>query len=114
MEKQCAFCDVGTEILNITGMNLGRLVRLRRLFAILSLLRAGFDPRSLHVRFAVNKATGFSPINSGFPLSELFHQCSNLTVTYKLLLPEGHMGEAWKPSKCNALSENGEGYTGGG
>jgi hypothetical protein len=61
-EKQYAFCDIGAEILNITGMNLGRLVRLRRLFASLSLLRVGFDPGPLHVRFAVNKATGFSPI----------------------------------------------------
>jgi len=67
MEKQYAFCDVGTEILNITDMNFGRLVRLRRLFASLSLLRAGFDPGSLHVRLAVNNATGFSPITSVFP-----------------------------------------------
>ena len=58
---------MGTEILNITGMNLGRLVCIRQLFASLSLLRAGFDPGSWHVRFAVNKATGFSPITSVFP-----------------------------------------------
>ena len=66
MEGRYAVCDVRTEILNITDMNLGRLVRLRRLFVSLSLVRADFDSRSLHARFAANKATGCS-VTSVFP-----------------------------------------------
>ena len=53
-----------------------------------------FDPRSVHVRFAVDEvALGqiFLPVLR-FPLSVSFHRCS--VLIFMLLLPEGQTGEA--------------------
>jgi hypothetical protein len=40
-----------------------------------------------------------------FPLSVSFNQRPTLIVSYMMLLPEGQAGEAWDPSKSNALLE---------
>jgi hypothetical protein len=42
----------------------------------------------------------------GIYTSVLFHQGCIIAFVYKLLFPEGQVGDAWKPSKTNALSEN--------
>ena len=42
----------------------------------------------------------------GFYTSVSFHQGCIIVFVYKLLFPEGQVGDAWKPSKTNALSEN--------
>jgi hypothetical protein len=62
--------------------------------------RPGFDPVPVHVRCMVKILTLWQVLSSQyfrFPLSVSFHQCSILIFMYSLLLPEGEMGEAWKP-----------------
>jgi hypothetical protein len=66
---------------------------LRRLVA--DLIPAGFDPRSVHVRYVVDRmALGqvFLPVLQFFP-------CKYLTTCAPLLLPAGRRSEAWEPSK---------------
>jgi hypothetical protein len=48
---------------------------------------------------------GFFPEYFGFPLSVSFPPILHTHLTYTSLLPEGQRGEAWEPSKNNALSE---------
>jgi len=58
----------------------------------------GFDPKSGHVRFVVNKvALGQVFLRVVTPvslLSVLFHQCSTLIFIYMLVLPEGQNGRS--------------------
>jgi len=42
----------------------------------------------------------------GIYTSVSFHQDCIISFVYKLLFPEGQVGDAWKPSKTNVLSEN--------
>jgi hypothetical protein len=42
----------------------------------------------------------------GFTLSVSLHQGCFIAFIYKLLFPEGQVGDAWKPLKTNAVSEN--------
>jgi len=66
----------------------------RRSVAGLSTRNPGFDSRTVHVRFVVDKPT----------LGQEF-----LIFVYVLLLP-GQKRENWKPSKNNAVSEIGENW----
>ena len=86
---------------------------LRKLFAGLSRRGPYFDPTSVHVWFVVEKvALGqFFLLVLRFSLVGKFHQCSMLISIYMLLLKEGQMGKARKPSKSKALSEIGEHWT---
>jgi hypothetical protein len=77
----------------------GTVLWIRQLVAGISSRRPDFDPRSVHVRFVVDKvALGqvFFRVLRFFPCVS-FHQCSILTIYTLLLL--GQTGEAWKASK---------------
>ena len=70
-------------------------------FVLLSPRRTGFDHRSVHMRYFMDKLTlwqGFLPAIL-FPLPVPFHQCSTLIFIYMLLLPEGQKCQAWELSK---------------
>ena len=82
---------------------------LRRSVASLSPRRLVFDPRSVHVRFVVEKVSVgqvpvpvllFPPVSTVPPLLHTH------PVTYMLLLPEGQTGEAWEPSKMQCSIGN--------
>jgi hypothetical protein len=70
-------------------------------YVLLSVRRTGFDHRSVHVRFFIDKLTLCQVFLSAFlfPLSVPFHQCSTLIFIYMLLLPEEQVGQAWELSK---------------
>ena len=72
----------------------------RRLVASLSLLRSGFDLKSILVRFMVGRvALGqVSRRVIRFFLSSL-RECAVLIFMYELLVPEGQTDEAWEPSR---------------
>jgi len=67
----------------------------------LSPRRVGFNLCSVHLRFLLYKvALGqvfLAVLRS--PLSVSSHQCCTLIFRYMSLLPEGHIGEVWEPSK---------------
>jgi hypothetical protein len=82
----------------------------RRLVAGLSLRSSGFHSWPIGVGFVVNKVElkqGFLRIPR-FSLVNIMHQRSILTFVYTLLLPNGQMGKAWRPSESNILSEIGQ------
>lgn len=67
-------------------------------------LRRGINPKSICVRFFVEKATlgQVSPNTSGLPES-IIHQSSTPVFIATLLLPEGQAGEVWEAYKKTVL-----------
>ena len=99
---------MGTEILYIISVTFG----VRRNHAMAQAVicwplpqRPGFNTRLIHLRFVVDRvALGqffffFASKYANFLLPESFHQCSTLSVTYMLLLPEKQIVKVWEPSK---------------
>jgi len=69
---------------------------LRGLIVDLSLRKPGFDPRSVHVRFMVDKvALRYLPVFRFSPVSIV------LPILHTLVPPEGSMGQDWKRSQRN-------------
>jgi hypothetical protein len=92
-ETECVYCALRAEYLKPW---------FRVLVAGLLPPTPGFDPRSVHVRFVVDKgALGqvFLQVLWISLVSISPHQCAILISIYMLLLPKGQTGEAWEPSK---------------
>jgi hypothetical protein len=62
----------------------------------------GFDPRSVHATFVVDKVA----------LGQVFLRVLRfiLFFIHMFVLAEGQTGEAWEPSESNALTEIGENW----
>ena len=88
---------------------LGRAVSLLRcLVTVLLPRRTGFKPGTIDVGFVADKmALGqVSPRVLGYLLSVSFQKCPTPIFIYMLFLPEGQMGEAWKPCRKQCPFEN--------
>jgi hypothetical protein len=113
-ETDCVYRAVRIESLNIIHVHFRfqrAVPRLRRLVAGLLLRRPWFDPRSVSVRFVVDKVALVQVFLQvlRFYVSGSFHQCSVHIFSYTLPLPERQTGEAWQPSPKRRLSS---GYRG--
>ena len=88
METQCVYHEVTT-----------KLPWFSRLVAILSARWPGFNLKTVHVRFVVDKvALGQVSVPAlRFPLTLSFHQCSVFAFILILFL-SGQMGGSWEPS----------------
>jgi hypothetical protein len=93
-QTDSVYCAVRTGSSTITQVNLW----LRHLVADLSPRRTGFNPRSVHVIFMVDK------VAMGHVFLRVLWFCLVSIITPMLhvhlhLLPEGQMGKFWEPSR---------------
>jgi hypothetical protein len=102
-ETGCVHCAVRIEFFNMVPVNLG-LYMLRRSVAGLSPRRAGFDPRPVWDLWRTKwKWKRLFAQDFDFPPPVPLHQCSVLIFILTLLVPEGQVSKAWKPSNKGAL-----------
>jgi hypothetical protein len=114
MQTRCVYCKVGTELLYISytdwGFNSGRAIA--QAFSRRPPLRKpGFDPRSVHMRFVVDKMTlgqVFLQVLRCFPCQ---YQSTNALLSSSCTscsYQKDKRAEAGNLPKSNALSDIGE------
>jgi hypothetical protein len=84
--------------------------RRRQLFAGLSPWGPGFDPKSVHVRFLVERVALIYAFLCllRFSLVSMIPPMLHTRLNLHIALERRRMGEVWEPSKSKALSEIGE------